>query len=90
VLSRRHSRIERVRSGICVEFDSGCTVRLVDPVEESLVDGWGGLTGRTYLFVDMLQWSVGMLAVTNTMTSYTCLTSILFALDQHLGVDVRC
>jgi hypothetical protein len=39
VPSRRHSRSERVQSEIYVEFDSGCTVRLADPVEKSLAEG---------------------------------------------------
>lgn len=44
---------------------------------------------RANLLVDVLQRSIRMLAVANPMTSHTCLTGILFALDQHLGVMLR-
>jgi len=36
------------------------------------------------LFIDVLEWSIGMLAVANTMASHACLAGILFAFDQHL------
>lgn len=38
----------------------------------------------TTLFIDVLQWPIGVLAVANTMASHTCLAGILLALDQHL------
>jgi hypothetical protein len=41
---------------------------------------------RDYLFVDVLQWSIGVLAIANTMTSHTRLAGVLFALDQHVGL----
>jgi hypothetical protein len=36
-----------------------------------------------YLLIDVLQGPIGVLTVANTMAPYTCLTGILFALDQH-------
>jgi hypothetical protein len=42
-------------------------------------------TRQAYLFVDMLQRPVRMLAIANTMAPHTCLTGILFTLDQHFG-----
>jgi hypothetical protein len=44
----------------------------------------------TALLVDMLQRSVGVLAIADSMTPYTGLTGIFFAFDQHLvlGIDV--
>jgi hypothetical protein len=43
---------------------------------------------QPYLFIDVLQRSVGVLAVANTMTPHTCLASVLLAFDQHLGFGV--
>ena len=38
-----------------------------------------------YFFIDMLERSVGMLTIANTMTSHACLAGVLFAFDQHFG-----
>lgn len=40
------------------------------------------------LFVNVLQWSISVLAVANTVTSHTRFTGVLFALDQHPGSHV--
>jgi hypothetical protein len=40
----------------------------------------------TTLFIDVLQRPIRVLAVANTMSPHTCLTGILFALDQHLDL----
>jgi hypothetical protein len=85
VPSRRNHN-GRAQSGTYAESDSGCTVRLVDPVRIFISMRLSVVARESYLFVDVLQRSVGMLAVTNTMTSHTCLTGIFFALDQHLYV----
>lgn len=45
------------------------------------------LRDRSTLLVDMLQWSIRMLAVADTMTPHTCITGILLALDQHFVLD---
>jgi hypothetical protein len=42
--------------------------------------------GVAYLFIDVLQRPIRVLAVANTMSPHTCLTGILFALDQHLDL----
>ena len=86
----RHSRNGHAQSETCAESGSGCTVTLVDPVRKNLAKGLEAQGKKTHLFVDVLQWSVGMLAVTDTMTSHTCLAGIFFALDQHLGVVGGC
>lgn len=41
--------------------------------------------GKCYLLVDVLEWPVGVLAVTNTMASHARLAGELFSLDQHFG-----
>lgn len=86
----RRNRNGRAQSGTYAEFDSGCTVKLVDPVRNLISMRLSVVAREPYLFVDVLQRSVGMLAVTNTMTSHTCLTGIFFALDQHLDVVGGC
>jgi len=46
----------------------------------------GTLRDGTTLFVDVLQWSIGVLAIAYTMASHTRLAGVLFALDQHVGL----
>jgi len=41
-----------------------------------------------YLFVDVLQRSISVLAVADTMAPHAGLASILLAFDQHLGFGV--
>jgi hypothetical protein len=36
-----------------------------------------------YLFIDVLQRPVGVLAIAHSMAPHTCLTGILFSFDQH-------
>ena len=40
-----------------------------------------------YLFVNMLQRSVRVLAVADPMTSHARLTGVLFTFDQHLVIE---
>lgn len=42
----------------------------------------------TTLLVDMLQRSISMLAIADSMSSHTCLAGILFAFDQHPDFDL--
>lgn len=42
------------------------------------------LRDRAALLIDVLKRSIGMLAVTNTMTSHACLARILLTGDQHV------
>lgn len=44
--------------------------------------------GRGYLFIDVLQRPIGMLAIANTVASYTSLAGIFFAFNQHPGFRV--
>ena len=36
-----------------------------------------------YLFIDVLQWSVRMLAIADSVATHACLTGIFFSFDQH-------
>ena len=46
---RRHSHDERVQSGTCVGFDSGCTMRVGDPVRDKLAEALrAGQEGHTF------------------------------------------
>ena len=59
-------------------------VRLADPVKKKLGYCDLILEYKVYLLVDMLQRSIGMLTVANTMASHAGLTGILLAFDQHV------
>jgi hypothetical protein len=58
-------------------------VRLADPVKKKL--GYCDLTleYKVYLLVDVLQRSIEVLTVADTMASHTSLTGVLLAFDQH-------
>jgi hypothetical protein len=85
VPSRRHSHSGHEQIETCGGFDSEYTVILDGPVKvsEQVATEKRGLS---YLFIDVLQRSIGVLTVANTMAPHTCLAGILFALDQHLDL----
>ena len=58
-------------------------VRLADPVKKKLGYCDLILEYKVYLLVDMLQRSIEVLTVTNTIASHTSLTGVLLAFDQH-------
>lgn len=81
---RCRSHNGREQSGTYAMFYNACIVRLDDPGKEKLAIVFC-IAIWVYLFVDMLQGSVCVLTVANTMASHTRLAGILFAFDQHLG-----
>lgn len=55
--------------------------------ENILARLWDVPKSTSYLFVDVLQRSVGMLAVAHSVSSHTGLAGIFLAFDQHLGEE---
>jgi hypothetical protein len=83
-ISHRHSHNEHVPIEISEGFDNAYIGKLVDPKDVSALSAFQEWS--IYLFVDVLQRSVGMLAVANTMAPHTSLAGIFLAFDQHLDV----
>jgi len=77
-----HNRNGRGQSETFAESGNGCTGRLDVPKER--LKEFPKLEPNTYLLIDVLEWSVGMLTVAHTMASNAGIASVLFAFDQHL------